>query len=174
MYKISLVLSALLLFGGCKEQQEEKIAHTSQPTIQSAHKESIPTLQQLQAKEQNKVDSVPTTTAPTPTTKVIEPKKETKTEVLKTKTPPPQKAHIDASKLFVGCAGCHGSKGEKKALGKSDLIGGWEKAKVIEALKGYKSGNRNLYGMGGIMKGQAGKLSDEQIEALGEYISKLH
>jgi len=80
---------------------------------------------------------------------------------------------VDAAKLFASCAGCHGVNGEKKALGKSGIIKGWHKADVVKALKEYKSAKRNLYGMGAVMKGQASKLSEKEIEALGEYISKL-
>jgi len=79
----------------------------------------------------------------------------------------------DGAALYKKCAGCHGAKGEKKALGKSAPIAGWDKEKLVEALKGYKAGTRNVYGMGALMKGQVANLSDEEIEALAEYISKL-
>jgi len=83
-----------------------------------------------------------------------------------------ESSKIDAAKLFIACSSCHGLHGEKKALGKSQVIQGWEASKVVEALKGYKDGT---YGgaMKGVMKGQAAKLSDAQMNALGEYISKL-
>jgi cytochrome c553 len=78
---------------------------------------------------------------------------------------------LDGSKLFTACAGCHGSHGEKKAMGKSQIIKGWDSAKVSAALHGYKDGT---YGgaMKAIMKGQASKLSDDEIKAIGDYISK--
>jgi len=79
----------------------------------------------------------------------------------------------DGAALYKKCAGCHGVKGEKKALGKSAPIAGWDKAKIVEALKGYKAGSRNIYGMGGLMKGQVASYSDADIEAVAEYISKL-
>ena len=75
--------------------------------------------------------------------------------------------------LFGKCAGCHGANGATKALGKSDVIKGWDAAKVEEALKGYKAGTRNAHGMGGVMKGQAAALSDDDIKALASYISSL-
>ena len=74
---------------------------------------------------------------------------------------------------FAACAGCHGQKGERKALGKSEAIGGWDAAKVEEALKGYKAGTRNAHGMGATMKGQAAALSDADIANLAAYISTL-
>ncbi len=79
----------------------------------------------------------------------------------------------DGAALYKKCAGCHGIKGEKKALGKSAHIGGWEKDKLVEALKGYKAGTRNVYGMGTLMKGQVSSYSDSDIEAVSEYISKI-
>ena len=75
--------------------------------------------------------------------------------------------------LFAKCAGCHGQNGEKKALGKSNPIKGWEAAKVEEALKGYKAGTLNTHGMGGVMKGQVAAMSDEDIKALAAYIATL-
>jgi len=75
--------------------------------------------------------------------------------------------------LFKKCAGCHGADAGQKALGKSEVIKGWEAAKVEEALKGYKAGTRNVHGMGGVMKGQVAAMSDADIKALADYISKL-
>jgi len=82
------------------------------------------------------------------------------------------KPTIDGKVIFTKCVGCHGSHGERKALGKSQLIQGWEVSRVVEALNGYKDGS---YGssMKGVMKSQIAKLSDEEIEAVAEYISKL-
>lgn len=72
--------------------------------------------------------------------------------------------------LYLKCAGCHGSSAEKPALGKSQVIKGWDAGKIIAALKGYKD---DSYGgvMKGVMKGQVSNLSDEEIEALGAYIA---
>ena len=77
-----------------------------------------------------------------------------------------------ASNLYKPCAGCHGAKGEKKALGKSQVIKGWPAAKTVEALKGYKTGT---YGgpMKGVMKGQVVRLNDAQIKELADYIAGL-
>ena len=72
--------------------------------------------------------------------------------------------------LFNKCKGCHGINGEKKALGKSQVIKGWDSKKTSEALHGYKNGT---YGgaMKGIMKGQVISLKDEDIKALSDYIA---
>ena len=78
----------------------------------------------------------------------------------------------DGAGLYKKCASCHGAKGEKKALGKSQVITGWDVAKTTGALKGYKDGS---YGaaMKGLMKGQVAKLSDADIDALATYIHGL-
>jgi len=79
----------------------------------------------------------------------------------------------DAKTLYTKCATCHGLKGEKAALGKSEVIAGWKANQTIEALKGYKAGTRNTKGMGALMKGQVSALSDADMKALAKYIAKL-
>jgi cytochrome c553 len=75
--------------------------------------------------------------------------------------------------LYAKCAGCHGSDGKTKALGKSPAIAGQDAARLRKAMEEYKAGTRNAYGMGGVMAGQAKGLSDSDIAALADYISKL-
>ncbi|MGM0518868.1 MAG: c-type cytochrome [Campylobacterota bacterium] len=79
---------------------------------------------------------------------------------------------IDAKALYASCATCHGQNGEKKALNASQIIQGWDKEKLIKALNGYKDGS---YGgaMKGVMKGQVSTKTNEEIEALAEYISQM-
>jgi len=81
-------------------------------------------------------------------------------------------AQETAQELFKTCAGCHGEKGEKNALGYSDKIQGWEPEKVKKALYGYREGT---YGglMTGVMKKQAENLTEEEIEILAKYIPTL-
>ncbi len=76
------------------------------------------------------------------------------------------------AEIYKLCSTCHGENAEKSALGKSKIIQGWSADQVTEALNGYKDGS---YGgpMKGLMKGQANKLSDEDIELVAEYISTL-
>ena len=75
----------------------------------------------------------------------------------------------DGAALYKKCAGCHGASGEKKALGKSVVIKGWEVKKTVEALKGYKVGT---YGgpMKGLMKGQVKSLDDAKIESIAKFL----
>lgn len=79
---------------------------------------------------------------------------------------------LSADGSFGKCSGCHGINGEKEALGKSQVIQGWDANKTIAALQGYKDGS---YGgvMKGVMKGQVMSLSDEDINALAKHIEGL-
>jgi len=76
----------------------------------------------------------------------------------------------DGAALYSKCAGCHGTLGEKKALGKSKVISKMSKEDLVSALNGYKDGS---YGgaMKGLMKGQVSKLSDADIEAIALHIT---
>ena len=117
--------------------------------------------------------------------KNVEPKTEVKQEVqkvnsktvevepVKTEVVPKEiQKIVTADVLFKKCSACHGANAEKKALGKSQIIKGWEVAKIKKALHGYKDGT---YGgaMKGLMKGQVSNLSDSNIEEIAKYISKL-
>ncbi len=78
----------------------------------------------------------------------------------------------DGAVLYKACASCHGQNAEKAALGKSQIIKGWDKEKLVSALKGYKDGS---YGgaMKGVMKGQVSRLDDAKIDAVSTYIATL-
>ena len=79
---------------------------------------------------------------------------------------------IDATTLYTTCGSCHGQKAEKSALGKSQVIAGWDKQRIIDALNGYKNGT---YGgvMKNIMTGHVNTKTDVEIEALADLISKM-
>lgn len=81
-------------------------------------------------------------------------------------------ASANGADLYKKCSVCHGATGEKKALGKSAAIKGWDATKTIAALKGYKDGT---YGgaMKALMKGQVASLNDTQIEDLAKHIQTL-
>jgi cytochrome c553 len=79
----------------------------------------------------------------------------------------------DGKALYGKCAGCHGVDGKTKALGKAPVIAG-QKAEVLKKLlEEYKAGERNAYGMGTLMQGQVAGLSESELAALADYISKL-
>ncbi len=68
------------------------------------------------------------------------------------------------------CAGCHGADFEKKAMNVSKVVKDMSKEDIVAALKGYKAGT---YGaaMKAVMKPNADKLSDEDIEAIATQIA---
>jgi cytochrome c553 len=176
-----LALSALLFLGCTQEKKQESQKTIKVKTVAKAPvKEAV--AQQTEVKEVPKAVAVQTTPAviekkaievqaPVVEKKVVE-VKEVKTEVVPKEVAVIQPAIVDGAVVFKKCAGCHGLHAEKKALGKSHIIKDWNKDKIIAALHGYKNGT---YGgaMKGIMKGQAGKLSNDEISAVAEYISKL-
>ena len=79
---------------------------------------------------------------------------------------------LNATPLYNACSGCHGVKGEKKAMGRSKVINKMSKKEIVTALKGYKAGT---YGgpMKAIMKGQSMRLSEADIKTLANYITSL-
>jgi cytochrome c553 len=74
--------------------------------------------------------------------------------------------------IFNKCKTCHGNNAEKQALGASQIIKGWDVAKIEQALQGYKNGT---YGakMKNTMAPQVKDLSDEEITKVATYIHSL-
>lgn len=175
---ISLVAAALLI-SGCNKKETEKSSETQ--NAQEVVKQSNESAQEA-AKSANTEESVKETAKSVKESNesAQQAAKSANTEELAKEEIEGAKkelseavATIDAAKLYVKCAGCHGQKGTMKALGKSGIIAGKSKDELIKLIKGYKAGTLNQYGMGAVMKGQVGNLSDKEIEALAEYISKL-
>lgn len=164
---------AVALLTGCGDEKKESTQTTE--TKQEIKKDETPTAVAEKASEQVKENS-----------EKIEEPKETTTTIVKTKEKviiAPDKvegevkevvtdASIDATTLFATCGSCHGQKAEKSALGKSQIIAGWDKQRIIDALHGYKAGT---YGgvMKNIMTGQVNNKTDAEIEALADLISKM-
>jgi cytochrome c553 len=71
------------------------------------------------------------------------------------------------------CKGCHGVDGKTAALGKSAVIGGQDKEALITSMHEYKAGKKNVACMGALMQGQVSSMSDEDIEAVAEYLSQI-
>ncbi|PAF41835.1 c-type cytochrome [Helicobacter sp. 11S03491-1] len=76
---------------------------------------------------------------------------------------------------FKKCVACHGANGQKIAPGAKGgvTIAGLPKNKLLTDLKGYKAGTADNGGAKAIMYGQMKNVSDQDIEALADYISKL-
>lgn len=145
---IAVVATSLLLFVGCTEDKKEA-------------KEQVTPKQEVTQNVEEKAKEVKTEV------KVEEKKAEETKQVNETAS-----NELNAETLFKTCASCHGLKGEKEALGKSQVITGWDKNRVIKALNGYKDGS---YGgvMKNLMKTHVETKTPEQIEVLADYISKL-
>ena len=177
------VIVAAFLFVGCSEDSAKKIDEAAAKT-----KETVTQTQEV-AKEIAKSTNSIVEQAKVVADKVVEASKEVAVEAQKvadetieaTKKTINEAAKevqdatttVDNGKtLYKACAGCHGASGEKAALGKSQVIQAWSAEKTEHALSGYKDGS---YGgaMKGLMKGQVSKLSDSDIKAVSEYISKL-
>ena len=72
----------------------------------------------------------------------------------------------------AACVSCHGASFEKAAMGKSQIVKGWDAAKVEASLNGYKNGT---YGgpMKGVMLGQVKNLTDADIKDIATQISAM-
>lgn len=162
-YTLSLLIALLLL--GCGDS----------PQKSSTEPESSP-LQQKTVTEADRPTGLEKTVAPA----LVKHEKVVK-EVTNTEEDVIQKAKevqvvatvaVDGATLFQKCTSCHGQKAEKVALGKSQIIAGWDVSKLSSAMHGYKDGS---YGgaMKALMQGQVKSLSAQEIEALSEYISSL-
>lgn len=68
------------------------------------------------------------------------------------------------------CFACHKENAKTSAMNKSQVIAGWDAAKTIAAVNGYKDGS---YGgtMKGIMKPIATGLNDEDLKAVAATIA---
>ena len=69
------------------------------------------------------------------------------------------------------CFSCHGEKASKAALNKSQIIAGWDAAKTIASINGYKNGEGGA--MKGVMKPIASGLSEEDAKAVAATIASF-
>lgn len=83
----------------------------------------------------------------------------------------------DGATIFKKCVACHGPDASKVAPGSKGgvTINGAEKALLVEQLKGYAAGTADNGGAKQIMYNnmKMWKLTDEDIDAVADYISKL-
>lgn len=69
------------------------------------------------------------------------------------------------------CFSCHGEKAVKPALNKSQVIAGWDAAKTIASVNGYKNGEGGP--MKSVMKPIASGLSDDDLKAVAATIASF-
>ena len=146
------------------EKTIEEIKENS--SVVETAKETIPKLeentkQEVTEKVEEKISNLPETV-----------KEETPSVVSESKEEVAQIEEPNGEVLYKSCVNCHGQKAEKEALGKSQIIAGWDKQRIIDAMNGYKAGT---YGgvMKNIMKGQVLTKTDSEIQALATFISNL-
>lgn len=192
---LSMITAALLL-AGCSDQTKEK----AQQTVQSAAQDAQSATKSVQQKASDAMEEAKRQAAEAleqarksgaealeagkqKSAELAQSAKEAAAEAAKAveesaKEVQKQLAETGSSEeegaaLFAKCAGCHGSDGKTKALGKAPAIAGMEAGQAAEFLREYREGKRNVYGMGALMKAQVASLNDAQIEALAKYISSL-
>ena len=80
----------------------------------------------------------------------------------------------DMSRMMVGCINCHGVNGKGMTPNNSvfPVIGGQKKEYVSGQLVNFREGNRSN-SPGGVMNIIAQKMTDAEIEALADYVSRL-
>ncbi len=168
--KIFISVVLIMFLAGCSsenKQNNEEAATEKKSIVQDVKNKALETTQEVKEEVSEKAQEVKE--------EVSEKAQEVK-EVISEKVQEVKDAvstpKIDTAKIYSACAGCHGADGSKAALGKSQIIKGWDAKKTADALNGYKTGT---YGgaMKGLMRGQVSKLSEAEIQALAEYISKL-
>ncbi len=88
--------------------------------------------------------------------------------------PPHAAAAPDGAALYKAktCTACHGKDGKSPVMANYPKIAGQNKAYIIQQMKDIKSGARSN-GNSAAMKGIMHLVSDEEIEALADYVSKL-
>lgn len=171
--KKSLIIAAtsLLFFVACTEDKKETQEQTApkQEVVQNVEEKVELKVEETKTQE---IKAEEPKIEPKAEEKKVEEKVEPKVEEAKTEESPTASNSIDAETLYKTCASCHGQKGEKEALGKSQVITAWDKDRVIKALNGYKDGS---YGgvMKGIMKPHVDTKTPEEIDALATYISQM-
>ena len=72
------------------------------------------------------------------------------------------------------CASCHGKNAEQKALGHSNVIKGMSTDKFVALTKAFATGEEKAMPIAKIVKKQfIDRYSDEEIQAVAEYVNKL-
>jgi len=83
-------------------------------------------------------------------------------------------AALDGAKLYAEktCNACHGPQGNKALMPDYPKIAGQNKAYIVKQMKDIKSGAR-ANGNSAAMKGVMHLVSDAEIDAIADYVSKL-
>jgi len=176
MKKITIlsIIAASILMVGCGEDSKKTVTEASTKAVESTQ-EAAGTVAETakraadiaveKAKEAEVVAKKMAEDAVTTAKEMV--KKAEKVTVLD------EVSTAKGKEIYAKCTGCHGIDGKTKALGKSPVIAGQNKAEIITKLKAYKDGTRNENGMGKLMQGQITSLDEEALIAVSEYIETL-
>ncbi|MBE0369578.1 c-type cytochrome [Pseudoalteromonas sp. MMG013] len=80
----------------------------------------------------------------------------------------------DGAALYTAkmCQTCHGAEGKAPIMGMYPKLNGQNKDYLVAQMKDIKSGKRNN-GMSMAMKAMVANVSDAEIDAIAEYLSKV-
>jgi len=83
-------------------------------------------------------------------------------------------AAADGEALYTQkmCQTCHGAEGKAPIMGAYPKINGQNKDYLVAQMKDIKSGARNN-GMTAAMKAMVATVTDEEFEAIADYLSKV-
>jgi cytochrome c553 len=199
MFWISAIAAALI-FGGCSEQTKEEVKQAAHgaakdtathvetakakgsEAMEAAKRQADEALESAKenARAMKEAAKAKGAEAAATVEKKAKALKEEMAPAAKTETPgasSPAAGTVaplkDGKALYSKCAGCHGADGRTKALGKAPAIAGQKAEALKKFLEEYQAGKRNAYGMGALMQGQGAGLSESELAALADYISKL-
>lgn len=71
------------------------------------------------------------------------------------------------------CNECHGERMNERGMGVSKAPISLSRSEILTALKGYKRGRRNEYGMGSTMTDVLSDYNDNDLNDLSKYIPTL-
>ena len=83
----------------------------------------------------------------------------------------------DGAEVYKKCVACHGAKADTVYLGKVPALNTQEKEYIVENMKAYKEGTveggKGKFAMGAVMKAQMATVSEEDMNAVADYIQTL-
>ncbi len=186
--KLILAMATMFLLLGCSDQSKKEVEEVSkkvqnvdvQKVVQKTKEATTEVIQSVKKTDVEKVVEQSVEKAKEIAIAAVakggDITKNVKEEVIKAldsvQKTPTATSSVDGAALFASkCASCHGANAEKAALGQSKIIAGWSVAQFKIATSGYKDGS---YGgnMKMLMKGQVATLSDDEILALAQFVSK--
>lgn len=177
------LVAATVLFTACGEETKKEVAEATVETTEAVKEDSANAVEAAKVKaaeiaEATKAKSEEIAAAAAEKAAAV--KTAVASEVAEAATAVKEKAEEAAAgetqavpAAYETCKGCHGVDGKTRALGKSAVIAGQDKAALIASMNEYKAGTRNVAGMGMLMKGQVANMSDADIEAVAEYLSSI-